>query len=267
MPSVTQLDEWVLEQVDRRRPGWSPAARLFNSLHTLLQILCDTTSEAHIVRPNHVLLTRLFSLIWCQNGFPKAALRITNLYECSRTLLSADKSQVQGTLSYISRAAGIQIALVAKRGVADCELQILSELDSLVQKSKKLSKDSQLHIWAGVWILILLYRDLLRRYQHMSQRKHATVRSEYIFTPSEHWANTWQDYETSIFLARRMYNALTSTYNLLFCKKSLSKPHLTGGENVGLIGQNTRIRDLLILIKEQTHALCKVFRLRKSTRH
>jgi hypothetical protein len=48
---------------------------------------------------------------------------------------------------------------------------MLSKLDGLIQKSKKPSKESELGIWAGVWTLVLLYRDVLRRYLHMSQRK------------------------------------------------------------------------------------------------
>jgi len=38
LPSVTQLNEWIKEQIYRREPGWSPAARLFNTFHTLLDI-------------------------------------------------------------------------------------------------------------------------------------------------------------------------------------------------------------------------------------
>ena len=69
-------------------------------------------------------------------------MQISNLYECWRNVLSADKSQLQTPTSYISRVAGIQIALVAKQGIADCEIQILSELNRLIQTSKRPPKES-----------------------------------------------------------------------------------------------------------------------------
>ena len=50
LPSVTQLDEWIKEQVDRRKPAWSPAARLFNSFHMLLDIQYNTWSDTPSVR-------------------------------------------------------------------------------------------------------------------------------------------------------------------------------------------------------------------------
>ena len=69
LPSVTQLDEWMQQQVDRRKPGWSPAARLFNSFHTLLDIHCNTTSDLPSVRlkpcPSRLDHHKLLSLILC----------------------------------------------------------------------------------------------------------------------------------------------------------------------------------------------------------
>jgi hypothetical protein len=50
LPSVAQLDKWIQQQVDHRKPGWSPAARLFNSFHTLLDIQHNTTSDILSVR-------------------------------------------------------------------------------------------------------------------------------------------------------------------------------------------------------------------------
>jgi len=45
LPSVTHLNEWIKEQIDRRKPGWSPAARLFNTFHTLLDIYSNIASD------------------------------------------------------------------------------------------------------------------------------------------------------------------------------------------------------------------------------
>jgi hypothetical protein len=50
LPSVTQLNEWIKEQIDRTRPGWSPAARLFNTFHTLLDIYSNIASDPPSVR-------------------------------------------------------------------------------------------------------------------------------------------------------------------------------------------------------------------------
>jgi hypothetical protein len=101
--------------------------------------------------------------------FLKAALRITNLYECWRNILSANKTPFPALSSYVAKAAGVQIALVAKQGIAECEFRILSELDELIHKSKRPPEDAELLIWIGVWTLILLYRDILIRYRHMSR--------------------------------------------------------------------------------------------------
>jgi hypothetical protein len=45
LPSVTQLNEWIKEQIDRKKPGWCPAARLFNTFHTLLDIYSNIASD------------------------------------------------------------------------------------------------------------------------------------------------------------------------------------------------------------------------------
>jgi hypothetical protein len=66
------------------------------------------------------------------------------------------------------------------------------------------------------------------------------------------------DYEASISLARQMYNALASTYNLLFRNKSPLDLDWSDDENFARIARNTEIRDLLNLIKEQTQTMCKI---------
>jgi hypothetical protein len=66
------------------------------------------------------------------------------------------------------------------------------------------------------------------------------------------------DFETSIFLARQMYNALASTYNLLFRNRSPLDLDWNDDENFARIAGNTEIRDLLGLIKEQTQTMCKI---------
>jgi hypothetical protein len=65
-------------------------------------------------------------------------------------------------------------------------------------------------------------------------------------------------FETPIFLARQMYNALASTYNLLFRKRSPLDLDWNDDENYARIARNTEIRDLLNLIKEQTQTMCKI---------
>jgi hypothetical protein len=62
---------------------------------------------------------------------------------------------------------------------------MLSRLDDLIQKSKRPSKERELSIWAGVWTLVLLYRDILWRYLQMSQRKDGLIFSEYNLVGSE----------------------------------------------------------------------------------
>jgi hypothetical protein len=99
-------------------------------------------------------------------------------YESLRVLanvLSANKAQFSTLSPYISKVAGIQIALVAKEGIAECEIQMLSALDDLIQKSKRLPKEAELPISIGVWTFLLLYRDILRRYKHMSRSNEAPV--------------------------------------------------------------------------------------------
>jgi hypothetical protein len=77
--------------------------------------------------------------------------------------------------------------MIAKQGIADCEIQMLSKLDDLVRKSKRPSKERELCIWAGVWTLALLYRDILWRYLQMSRCKDSSNLSEYNFAGSEFW--------------------------------------------------------------------------------
>ena len=50
LPSVALLNNWIQQQVDRRKSGQSPAARLFNSFHTLLDIHHNTAPNIHSVR-------------------------------------------------------------------------------------------------------------------------------------------------------------------------------------------------------------------------
>lgn len=138
--------------------------------------LCCRTSPPYTV-----------SLISCQKEFSKAALRITNLYECWRNVLSGNSLQLQTPTSHISRVAGIQFAVIAKQGIADCEIQMLSKLDDLIQRSKRPSKERELCIWAGIWTLVLLYRDILWRYLQMSRYKDSSILSEYNFVGSEFW--------------------------------------------------------------------------------
>jgi hypothetical protein len=192
-------------------------------------------------------------------GFLKAALRITNLYECWRNVLSANKTQFPTPSSYISQAAGVQIALVAKQGIAECEIQMLSKLDDLIQKSKRPPKEAELPIWIGVWTLILIYRDILSRYQHMSRSNEClnTGHSESTFNATSSQANTRVEFENSIFLARQMYNALTSTYNLLFRGRSPLDIDWQNDENFKRIGQNLELQSLLNTIKEQTQYFCE----------
>ncbi|KAF4625661.1 hypothetical protein G7Y89_g12503 [Cudoniella acicularis] len=215
LPSVTKLEEWVQRQGNHLMPIPSPAERLFTSFRILLDTYCN-------IKPD--LPSREFS---------KAALRITHLYECLRKLF-AQKTQPQMPASYISKAALVQIALVAKQGIAESELIILSELDNFVQRSKRPSKESELPIWAGVWVLILLYRDIGRRCQQMD-------RSHY-----------FPRFESTIYLAKQMVNALTSTYNLLFGNKSPSSINWETEENFRRIRRNNELRACLNTIKEHT---------------
>jgi hypothetical protein len=76
LPPVPQLDEWIQQQVDRRKPGWSPAARLFNSFHTLLNILCNTISDVTTVRLNPVLLDFIITNCYCWFGARKNSRRL-----------------------------------------------------------------------------------------------------------------------------------------------------------------------------------------------
>jgi hypothetical protein len=195
-------------------------------------------------------------------GFLKAALRIMNLYECWRNILSANKTPFSTLSSCVAKAAGIQIALVAKQGIAECEIQMLSKLDDIIHKSKRPPKDAELPIWIGVWTLILLYRDILRRYLHMSRSAESpnTDCGECTFTSSTSSSprcNATKGFENSIFLARQMYNALTSTYNLLFRGRSLLDIDWQKDENFKRIGQNLELRTLLNTMKEQTQCFCK----------
>lgn len=56
LPSVTELNEWIQQQVDRRKPGLSPAASLFNSFHALLDIHCTNSADVPSVRLTSALL-------------------------------------------------------------------------------------------------------------------------------------------------------------------------------------------------------------------
>lgn len=91
-----------------------------------------------------------------------------NLYECWRNVLLVQDGQCHEDMWYISKTAGLQIALVAKKGIAKYEMEILSEIDALICKPKRPSKENEFPIWAGFWTLFLLYRDILRRYRYMS---------------------------------------------------------------------------------------------------
>lgn len=92
-----------------------------------------------------------------------------NLYECWRNVLFVQSEQFdEEDIWYVSKTAGLQIALVAKQGIAEYEMEILSEIDALIGKPKRPSKENEFPIWAGFWTLSLLYRDILRRYRYMS---------------------------------------------------------------------------------------------------
>jgi hypothetical protein len=91
-----------------------------------------------------------------------------NLYECWRNVLLVQGEQSHEDMHYISKTAGLQIALIAKQGIAEYEMEILSEIDALICKPKRPSKENEFPIWAGFWSLSLLYRDILRRYRYMS---------------------------------------------------------------------------------------------------
>jgi hypothetical protein len=91
-----------------------------------------------------------------------------NLYECWRNVLLVQREQSHEDMHYISKTAGLQIALIAKQSIAEYEMEILSEIDALICKPKRPSKENEFPIWAGFWSLSLLYRDILRRYRYMS---------------------------------------------------------------------------------------------------
>jgi hypothetical protein len=50
MPSATQLDEWIQQQVDNKTPDWSPAATLYNSFRAFLVAYCNIMPALASVR-------------------------------------------------------------------------------------------------------------------------------------------------------------------------------------------------------------------------
>jgi hypothetical protein len=86
-------------------------------------------------------------------------------------------------LSYIAKVAGLQIALVAKQGIAEYEMLILSEIDAHIYTPKRPSKENEFPIWASFWTLSLLYRDILRRYRYMSYSDYYEKGRESFNTP------------------------------------------------------------------------------------
>ena len=50
LPSATQLDEWIQQQIDDGTPGWSPATALFNSFHVFLVTYCNAKPALASVR-------------------------------------------------------------------------------------------------------------------------------------------------------------------------------------------------------------------------
>lgn len=183
LPSPQDLEEWIEQQVDLIEHTWSPSAMLFSSFRSLLSAYLNTGVKLS------------------SQGIVKAALSIMNLYECWRNVLFAQGEQFhEEDIWYISKTAGLQIALVAKQGITKYEMEILSEIDALIGKPKRPSKENEFPIWAGFWTLSLLYRDILRRYRYMSH--------------SDYYGKG--HFDTAISLARHMYHTLTSSYSYLF---------------------------------------------------
>ncbi|KAH8746192.1 hypothetical protein BGZ57DRAFT_862297 [Hyaloscypha finlandica] len=229
LPSPQDLEEWIKQQVDPIEHTWSPSAMLFSSFRSLLTAYLNTGVEL----PSQGLL--------------KAALSIMNLYECWRNVLLVQGEQSHEDMHYISKTAGLQIALIAKQGIAEYEMEILSEIDALICKPKRPSKENEFPIWAGFWSLSLLYRDILRRYRYMSHS---------VYYPKGH-------FDTAIALARHMYHILTSSYSYLFRNRHPLDVDWQKDGNLPQIDREVdrqRMWNHLDRVKERTRLFCKIIR-------
>jgi len=62
---------------------------------------------------------------------------------------------------YASPTVHRQLHLIAARGIAQAEAELLSDLQRLIQGSLELSQATPLAIWVCLWLLILTYRMTL----------------------------------------------------------------------------------------------------------
>lgn len=99
-------------------------------------------------------------------------LKILSLEKCWRRCIVQCPDPGQEKPAFISRTVARQIALIAKEGIQDAEKKVLLALDKVIYSLQGLGQETQIGLWACLWSLILLYRDIIDDYQGWAESPH-----------------------------------------------------------------------------------------------
>ena len=142
-------------------------------------------------------------------------------------------------LQHASKAVHLQIAVVVTQGIVDLEVEILSELQTLVLQPKKgPGRQNMLPLWTCLWLLILTYR---RTISHRPDSSSSSTGAK-------------DTYE----LARHMYDMLVSIYSGLFRPSSPMCLNWLKHEIFELFGQDYRITHTMGTLKTEFDYICKL---------
>jgi hypothetical protein len=162
----------------------------------------------------------------------RKAVRLSCLHAIWCSALPEPRTSRERPHQYASKVVHRQIGVIVSQGIVDLEVEILSQLQTLIFSTKGPGKRNMLPIWTCLWLLMLTYR-----------------RTIHILAPKKNKNN-------GLALAQHMYEMFVSVYSGLFRPSSPMWLNWLKDEVFELFGKDHRITHCMGTLKTELAYIC-----------
>jgi hypothetical protein len=162
----------------------------------------------------------------------RKAVRLSCLHAIWCSALSRPRTSRDHPYQYASKAVHTQIGVIVSEGIVDLEVDILSQLQTLIFNSKGPGKQNMLPLWTCLWLLMLTYR---RTIQEVVPKKNKN---------------------DGLALAQHMYDMLVTVHSSLFRSSSPMGLNWLKEDVFELFGKDHRITHCMGTLNAELRFIC-----------